>query len=173
MTGKVVMAGKRKKKRIVVIDDERNLCILMKAILEGTGLYRVMCAYDGIRGQRLCEQILPDLIFLDFIMPDMDGDQVIERLKGNPETKDIPVILISGLGEMIQAKSKGCLSWFPSKFTESKGGGESPSKKWSKFCTDTARKVGVEAYLPKPFSKETLLDVARSFLKTCEEKSPD
>ena len=158
------MAGKRTKKKIVVIDDEKNLCILMKNILEDTGSYRVLCAYNGSRGQRLCRQVLPDLIFLDFIMPEMGGDQVIERLKEDKKTKDIPIVIISGLGEMIRAQDEGRLSWFPSKFTESKDGGESPAKKWSRFCMDTVKKIGVGAYLPKPFTQETLLDIARAFL---------
>lgn len=160
------MAGKQGKKKIVVIDDEENLCILMKTILEDTGRYRVLCAYDAVRGQRLCEQILPDLIFLDFIMPDRDGGQVIECLRANPKTKNIPVVLISGLGEMIRVQQEGSLSWFPSKFSESRSGGQSPAKKWSKFCVDTVKKTGVGAYLPKPFNKETLLDITRSFLGT-------
>lgn len=58
----------------------------------------VFAAADGEEGLRLAEQELPDIILLDIMLPKMDGWQVLEHLKVNQKTKNIPVLMLTNLG---------------------------------------------------------------------------
>ena len=57
----------------------------------------VVNAYDGEKGLELAQEAAPDLILLDLILPKMDGFSVLEKLKGDQKTKDIPVIVLTNL----------------------------------------------------------------------------
>ncbi|MBI2103971.1 MAG: response regulator [Candidatus Omnitrophica bacterium] len=81
------------KKRILLIDDERDLCLVMKLNLERTGTYDVAVAYSGPEGLERAEAELFDLIITDFNMPGMDGGVVLRSLKAmRPQA---PVVLCS------------------------------------------------------------------------------
>lgn len=86
------------KKTILVVDDDPDVGTVISGILN-SGEYEVQSVY---RGQevfvRLVEQKL-DLIILDVKMPEMDGFEVLKRLKATPETSSIPVILLTGRGQ--------------------------------------------------------------------------
>ncbi|NJL90912.1 MAG: diguanylate cyclase [Coleofasciculaceae cyanobacterium SM2_1_6] len=83
---------------ILVVDDHpANLSLLMQ-ILTGQG-YKVRVSPNGNLALRSIQLMLPDLILLDINMPDMDGYTLCQHLKSEPQTKDIPVIFISALGE--------------------------------------------------------------------------
>lgn len=83
---------------ILVVDDHpANLSLLMQ-ILTGQG-YKVRVSPNGNLALRSIHLMLPDLILLDINMPDMDGYTLCQHLKSQPQTKDIPVIFISALGE--------------------------------------------------------------------------
>ncbi len=79
---------------IVVVDDNPDIVNIVKAILEGKG-YNVLTAYSGAELFVCLEQQKPDLIILDIMMPEMDGLQVLTRLKNASETSSIPVILLT------------------------------------------------------------------------------
>jgi putative two-component system response regulator len=82
---------------VLIVDDaETNIDILLDILGEE---YDVAVAMDGESALEAVEDDLPDLILLDIMMPDIDGFQVCERLKGNPETADIPVVFLSALTE--------------------------------------------------------------------------
>lgn len=61
--------------------------------------FEVFSAYDGAAGLKLVEEEKPDIILLDIIMPKMDGFVALKKLKSNAATKDIPVILLTNLGQ--------------------------------------------------------------------------
>ena len=84
-------------KRILIIDDEKDFCSLIKVNLELTNAYKVLIANSGREGVQLAEQEKPDLILLDIIMPNMDGFQVIKTLKENPKTLSIPIIMLTAV----------------------------------------------------------------------------
>ena len=87
--------SERKKNRILVVDDESVNVMILKDIL---GLdYNVSAATDGPDAIEVAEELLPDLILLDIVMPDMDGYTVISKLKDNEKTKDIPVIFLTAM----------------------------------------------------------------------------
>lgn len=81
---------------ILLVDDEPiNLAVFGQAL---TPYYEVLVATSGLRGLELVNATpKPDLILLDVMMPDMDGYEVINLLKANPETQDIPVIFVTAL----------------------------------------------------------------------------
>ena len=96
-------------KKILIIDDEVNFGKLVKKNLELSGNLKVEVAVNGNEGIRLAARLKPHLILLDILMPDMDGFQVLDKLKKNVNTALIPVILLSAKGDnatRIQASSK-------------------------------------------------------------------
>jgi len=85
--------------QILVVDDNRMNRIKLSRSLEVQG-HAVILAEDGQRALNLLKDQAFDVVLLDIIMPGMDGYQVLERIKGDPDLRDIPVIVISALDEM-------------------------------------------------------------------------
>ncbi len=83
---------------ILIVDDTPNNLRLLTEMLSAQG-YKVRAVLNGVRALRAIQSTLPDLILLDVMMPEMDGYEVCEMLKDNPQTRDIPIIFISALGE--------------------------------------------------------------------------
>jgi len=83
-----------KNKTVMVVDDNPDIVTIVKTILEGKG-YVVQSAYSGQEVFNLLSEQKPDLIVLDIMMPQMDGLEVLTRLKGEPSTATIPVILLT------------------------------------------------------------------------------
>jgi CheY-like chemotaxis protein len=82
------------KKTIMVVDDNPDIITIVKTILEGRG-YTVFSASGGPELLNMLPNKKPDLIILDIMMPEMDGLEVLTRLKGKTETASIPVILLT------------------------------------------------------------------------------
>ncbi len=78
----------------MVVDDNPDLVDILRITLESKG-FNVRCAYSGKDLFAGLEEHKPDLIILDIMMPEMDGLEVLTRLKGNPATASIPVILLT------------------------------------------------------------------------------
>ena len=83
---------------LVVDDNEQNLELLQAYLEELQSDVRV--AYDGVEALRLVEERQPDVILLDVMMPKMSGFQACAKLKGNPATRDIPIIMVTALNEI-------------------------------------------------------------------------
>jgi CheY-like chemotaxis protein len=79
---------------IMVVDDNPDIITIVKTILEGKG-YQVLSASSGQELLNLLTDRKPDLIILDIMMPEMDGLEVLGRLKAVTETASIPVILLT------------------------------------------------------------------------------
>jgi two-component system, OmpR family, response regulator RpaA len=84
--------------RILVIDDDAAIAELVSVNLEMAG-YEVIQGADGIKGQALALQMQPDLIMLDLMLPKVDGFTVCQRLRRDDRTADIPVLMLSALGQ--------------------------------------------------------------------------
>lgn len=82
------------KKTIMVVDDNPDIITIVKTILEGRG-YTVFSASSGPELLNMLPDHKPDLIILDIMMPEMDGLEVLTRLKGKTESATIPVILLT------------------------------------------------------------------------------
>ena len=90
--------------KVLIIDDESTEIRTLSYILGSE--YAVYSEKNGQEARATAERLLPDIIILDIIMPEMDGYRVIEELKNSEITKDIPVIFVSGL-DSIAAEKKG------------------------------------------------------------------
>lgn len=84
--------------RILVVDDEKDLVELVKYNLEKEG-FEVAVAYDGEGAIATGEREIPSLIVLDIMLPNIDGLEVCRRLKRNPVTAHIPIIMLTAKGE--------------------------------------------------------------------------
>ncbi|OKH34326.1 two-component system response regulator [Calothrix sp. HK-06] len=82
-------------KQILVIDDDSDIRKLIQTCLEIMGGWQVLTAKSGNEGLLLAQTAQPDAILLDVMMPDMDGTATVQKLKANPITKHIPVILLT------------------------------------------------------------------------------
>jgi CheY-like chemotaxis protein len=87
-------ASMDKNKTIMVVDDNPDIITIVKTILEGKG-YSVLSASSGAELLNMLKVQNPDLIILDIMMPEMDGLEVLSRLKAMSETAKIPVILLT------------------------------------------------------------------------------
>lgn len=85
-----------KGKKILLIDDDVNHITLLKKRLEASG-YTAMVAHDGVDGVNQAVHRRPDLIITDVLLPKLNGFQVVEQLKANPETSTIPIIMMSAV----------------------------------------------------------------------------
>jgi signal transduction histidine kinase/CheY-like chemotaxis protein len=83
---------------VLVIDDERATHDFLGRELDARG-YRVVHASGGLEGLRLAREVRPDAITLDVIMPEVDGWAVLRELKADPALRDIPVVLVTILGD--------------------------------------------------------------------------
>jgi len=81
-------------RKILTVDDEKHIVRLIQVNLERHG-YEVVTAYDGREALQKVDEERPDLVILDVMMPYMDGFEVLQNLKRNPETRDIPVIMLT------------------------------------------------------------------------------
>ena len=89
--------------RVLVIDDDPMMLRSLKAILDGE--YDVSLATSGMKGITAMAKKRPDVILLDYEMPVCDGKQTLEMIRSDEDTKDIPVIFLTGLGDMEHIKS--------------------------------------------------------------------
>jgi DNA-binding response OmpR family regulator len=107
--------------RILVVDDATSIVTLVKATLEAKG-YTIDVAYNGSEGLALAKLHKPDLIILDMMMPRMDGTVVRKRLGADPDTKDIPVIHLTAVGDFDtqrDALADGAIDYIVKPFTPS------------------------------------------------------
>ena len=125
------------KKYVLIVDDDPDLVETVCMMLENKG-YEVGKAYDGVEGEEAIKERQPDLLVLDVMMPRKDGYQLCAELKADSATKDIPVILLTAVGEAVPTTS----------YTHAQG-----------MSTEA------EEYIPKPVDSKTLVETVDSFFK--------
>ena len=99
--------------RILMVDDSPTEIAVVKGILEGKG-HMVLTASSGAEGIALAKAEKPDLIFMDIVMPDMNGFKATREISGNSDTASIPVIVMSSKGQkadMEWAKRQGATDY--------------------------------------------------------------
>lgn len=102
---------KNRKNPILVIDDDADFRITIGEYLESRG-YKVVFADNGVKGVSLAKEIQPFAITLDLLLPNKDGWTVLKELKEDASTKDIPVILISIIGDKNFGYGLGAFEYF-------------------------------------------------------------
>ena len=101
-------------KKILVIDDEPHILLMVSQRLKANQ-YEVITALSGEQGLKRAVQDIPDIVLLDHVMPDMDGDEVLERLKKNPVTRSIPILMFPAdvkevkVGDYLERGAVGCV----------------------------------------------------------------
>lgn len=86
--------GKKKPLRVVIIDDDLDMVKVIRVMLKVAGMESLE-AYSGLRGYALVKRELPDVVLLDIMMPDIDGFEVMRKLKLDEDTRHIPVVFVS------------------------------------------------------------------------------
>lgn len=86
------------KTKILVVEDEEILLTALSEELKQEG-FEVAGAKDGVEGVEKAASEKPDLILLDLVMPRLDGIGALKQMKENPETKDIPVVILTNLSD--------------------------------------------------------------------------
>lgn len=93
--------------RVLVIDDDPSIVRFLQIYLGGQG-YEILAAHAGAEGLAQARTGAPNLILLDYSMPDMDGIEVLDRLKSEAATRHIPVVVLTARGELVdKVKSLG------------------------------------------------------------------
>jgi len=107
-------------KRILVVDDEEMIRKILKINLNRQG-YEVVEAEDGVKALERIGKEKIDLIICDINMPNKDGWEVVKEVKGNPETSNIPIILLTARTEdadMFKGYELGANYYIPKPFTQ-------------------------------------------------------
>lgn len=89
---------KNKKPLVLIVDDDESIRALLQRQMDLDG-YRVATAADGASGIATADEIAPDLVLLDALMPGMDGFQVAEALKASEHTRTVPIIMVTALDD--------------------------------------------------------------------------
>jgi len=157
------------KTKVLILDDEEDLCIVVKANLEDTGQFDVVTLSESREALKVILQEKPDIIILDNVMAHQRGDVLAKTLKKNEETRRIPLIMISGKGEMVFDKKKGSYSWYPNTPLVKYRGNISTAR----GAEELAQVYGVDAYFSKPFSTEILIQKINDLLTKSVKSAPE
>lgn len=86
--------------KVLIVEDNPSVRELLKVLLESEG-YEIVEANDGLDGLLKAEFAQPDLMILDLMMPDVDGERVLDQLRSDPNLSGIPVLVVSGKYEAL------------------------------------------------------------------------
>ena len=128
------MADKRK---VLLVDDDPDFVEAVKVIVENGG-YAVRVAYDGAEGLEAVAEEKPDLIVLDVMMPVMNGHEACAKLKADPQTAKIPIILLTAVADRVTT---------------------------STYTHRDMLESQAEDYMPKPVEPTELLNLIKHWLK--------
>lgn len=93
------------RRRVLVVEDSEVIRRVIQVILEGEG-YEVVSAESGTRALALARQHSPHAVTLDLSLPDLDGLEVLRRLKADTHTRQIPVIVLSAFADVLAAPER-------------------------------------------------------------------
>src|SRR5215475_12484981 len=84
------------KKRIMVVEDNEDIAKMIRAGLEEVKNYQLFFASEGNEAVQKIQNILPDIVLLDIVVPGLNGYEICQHIKDNPRTAYIPVLMLSG-----------------------------------------------------------------------------
>ncbi|MGE3475678.1 MAG: response regulator [Rhodospirillaceae bacterium] len=84
---------------VLHIEDQPDIRTILRLTLQATGHFKVDGAATGAEGLALAHDVKPDVILLDYTLPDLSGDQILEKLRANDVTAPIPVIMLTALAD--------------------------------------------------------------------------
>jgi CheY-like chemotaxis protein len=91
-------------RRVMIIDDEPGFTRLLKLTLERTGGFEVLEVNDGTRAWMAAREFAPDIIFLDVVMPEIDGGDVAQQIRSDPMLAHVPIVFLTAI---VRAKEGG------------------------------------------------------------------
>lgn len=141
------------KKKIIIIDDEADLAALIKDNLEQTGRFEAIAIHDALQAERICREQNPDVILMDIVMPGRKGTDIARALKDDPSTKHIPIVIMSGLGELVYRKKDKGWQWLPNRAIVFSRG----EVVHERIPERAAEAYGVDYYIAKPFKTNELI----------------
>jgi CheY-like chemotaxis protein len=97
--------GADRKRRILIVDNDRDTTHLVKILLERTGRYSVLEENDATKAHQSAQNLRPDLILLDIVMPEKDGGEVAAQIQADPELRRTPVIFLTALVTETETKA--------------------------------------------------------------------
>ena len=122
------------KKRILVIDDEPDVVTFLSTLMEDNG-YEPIGAKDGVDGLAKAKANKPDIILLDITMPEKSGVRFYRDVRDDPDLKDIPVIMVTGV-----------------------------MKEFEKFISSRRQVPPPDGYISKPVDTKALLDKIKELI---------
>lgn len=125
------------KKDILLVDDDPDFVEAVKVIVEKAG-YNVRVAYDGQEGIEAVKEKMPDLVVLDVMMPVMNGHEACAKLKGDKETAEIPIILLTAVADRVTT---------------------------STYTHRDMLESEADDYIPKPVEPNDLLELIKNWVK--------
>ncbi|MCE9611859.1 MAG: response regulator [Chthoniobacter sp.] len=93
-------------KRIFIIDDEAGFTRLLKLTLEKKGDYQVLEENDGTNAWLQAREFKPDIIFLDIVMPKIDGGDVARQIRSDPSLAHVPIIFLTAIVSRSETKNE-------------------------------------------------------------------
>ena len=94
------------KKRIFVVDDESGFTRLLKLTLERTGRYVVKEENDGTQAWLAAREFRPDIIFLDIVMPKIDGGDVAQQIRSDPALAQVPIVFLTAIVSRTESQTE-------------------------------------------------------------------
>jgi CheY-like chemotaxis protein len=101
---------KESARTVLVVEDDDAVSSLLVDLLQERG-YNAVPAYDGKEALVQARRLKPDLITLDLALPNLDGHAVLQRLKADPQTRDIPIVVISAFTQILPAGDRKKLAY--------------------------------------------------------------
>jgi two-component system OmpR family response regulator len=99
------------KKRLLIVDDESGFTRLLKLTLEKTGNYLVREENDGTNAWLVARDFKPDLVFLDIVMPKIDGGDVAQQIRSDPMLANVPIVFLTAI--VSQKETNNEIGGFP------------------------------------------------------------
>ena len=124
-------------KKVLIVDDDPDMVMFLTTLLEDNG-YDTLTAGDGEEALASIQASKPDLISLDLLMPAKTGIKLFREIRKNDDTKEIPVVMVTGLGA-----------------------GEVPKMDFKEWVQKRSLR-GPEAYIEKPVNKDVYLEAIRN-----------
>ena len=91
-------------RRVVIIEDERDVARLLEFNLRGAG-FEVTCAATGGEGLAAVQRIRPDVVILDLMLPDQSGYDVCKAIRADPHVADVGVLMLTAKGEVVEVRA--------------------------------------------------------------------
>jgi len=86
-----------KERKVMIVDDEPGFTRLLKLTLERTGRFEVMEENDGTKAWMVARDFNPDIVFIDVVMPEIDGGDVAQQIRSDPALAHVPIVFLTAI----------------------------------------------------------------------------